>query len=292
MGNQDTQSQRLYPVAPVILWRVTTGCMNAPFGWPGGKRNLTKTLLTLIPEHRAYVEVFSGSAKLLFAKERSHWEILNDINDDLMNFFRVAKHRPAELAEFMYSELIASVRFKELRNTAGGGCATRAELERAARFLYLTWYSFGSKGEHFASATIAQLKKGQPAPVRKSVKSIGAILNQAADRLRDVLIENRDFAVCIERYDSRGTFFYLDPPYSSFQRNGRYESLGERQAELFQLLARCKGKFLMSFDDCAAIRELARSHAFQVKPVTVTYTLGGAHRNKRAGELLISNYSK
>lgn len=252
--------------------------MNAPFGWPGGKRNLTKTLLTCIPSHSAYVEVFSGSAKLLFAKERSRWEILNDINDDVINFFRVAKHRPAELSEFIYAELIASARFKELRNAM----PSRSELERAARFLYLTWYSFGSKGEHFASATIAQLKKGQPSPVRKSVKSVRATLGQAADRLRDVLIENRDFAVCIQRYDSTGTFFYLDPPYSSFQR----------QAELFQLLARAKGKFLLSFDDTAAIRELARSHRFQVRPVTVTYTLGGAHRNKKAGELLISNFSK
>jgi len=70
--------------------------MDAPFGWPGGKRNLRKTLIELLPAHRAYVEVFSGSAKLLFAKEPSEWEIVNDVNDDLLNFFRVAKHRPAE----------------------------------------------------------------------------------------------------------------------------------------------------------------------------------------------------
>jgi DNA adenine methylase len=45
------------------------------------------------------VEVFCGSAKLLFAKPPSRWEVINDVNDDLLNFFRVVKHRPSELAE-------------------------------------------------------------------------------------------------------------------------------------------------------------------------------------------------
>src|SRR5262245_1274202 len=104
--------------------------MEAPFGWPGGKRNLRKTLLALIPQHKAYVEVFAGSAKLLFAKEPSHWEIINDINGDLVNFFRVAKHRPGELAELLEHDLVAAGRFAELRASA----TCENEIERALRF--------------------------------------------------------------------------------------------------------------------------------------------------------------
>ena len=126
--------------------------MESPFGWPGGKRNLKKTLLAAIPAHKAYVEVFAGSAKLLFAKAPSPWEILNDINDELVNFFRVAKHRPSELAERLEHDLIAAGRFSELRHET-----RQSEVERALKFCYLTWYSFGSKGEHFASTTIQQL---------------------------------------------------------------------------------------------------------------------------------------
>src|SRR5262249_21125611 len=220
--------------------------MEAPFGWPGGKRNLRKTLLAVIPPHKAYVEVFAGSAKLLFAKEPSHWEIINDINGNLVNFFRVAKHRPCELAERLEHDLVAAGRFAELRASPAG----ENEIERALRFIYLTWYSFGSKGLHFASIQIKHLDRVKT-PVRRSLAIVRSVLADTADRLRGVLVESRDFAECIRRYDSRDTFFYCDPPYSNFQENGRYKPLGERNRELFEVLAKVKGKFLLSFDDSA-----------------------------------------
>lgn len=179
---------------------------------------------------------------------------------------------------------MAAGRFRDLRNVA----TPESEIERALRFIYLTWYSFGSKGEHFASATVHQVGKSK-SPVRKSLGLVRDLLAEVANRLRNVLVESRDFAACIERYDSAQTFFYCDPPYSSFVRNGRYESLGKRQPELFDLLRRAKGKFLLSFDDCEEIRRLARKHRFECRQVDVIYTLAARSR-KTAGELLISNY--
>jgi DNA adenine methylase len=257
--------------------------MEAPFGWPGGKRNLKKILLELMPQHKAYVEVFAGSAKLLFAKQPSPWEIINDINDDLVNFFRVAKHRPCALAERLEHDLIAAGRFKELRESRADD-----EIDRALRFLHLVWFSFGCKGEHFASTTIQQLNKAK-APVRKSFNIVRTILADTADRLRNVLVENRDFADCIRRYDSPATFFYLDPPYTSFQPNARYKPLGERNREPFKVLNGIKGKFLLSFDDAPEIRKLARHFRFKSKQVRVTYTLSKA-RPTVADEVLVSNY--
>ena len=258
--------------------------MESPFGWPGGKRNLKKTLLAAIPAHKAYVEVFAGSAKLLFAKEPSAWEILNDINDDLVNFFRVGKHRPSELAERLEHDVIASGRFTELKKEK----PQRSEIERAIQFAYLTWYSFGSKGEHFASTTIEQLIKAR-APVKRSLQRVRALLADVAERLRSVLVENRDFADCIRRYDSAHSFFYCDPPYTEFEPNGRYKPLGERNRELFQVLAGIKGKFLLSFDDSAQVRALARKFGFRITRVKVPYSL--AKKGITIGnEVLISNY--
>jgi DNA adenine methylase len=258
--------------------------MESPFGWPGGKRNLKRTLLAAIPEHKAYVEVFAGSAKLLFAKAPSPWEIINDINDDLVNFFRVAKHRPSELAERLEHDLIAAGRFTELKHEQLRG----GEIERALRFAYLTWYSFGSKGEHFASLQIKHLAKAR-APIKRSLIRVRTLLADVAERLRSVLVENRDFADCIRRYDSRDTFFYCDPPYSDFQDNGRYKPMGARNRELFQVLAGIKGKFLLSFDDSAEIRALCREFKFGVTAVNVAYSLNGEKRSV-GKEVLISNY--
>jgi DNA adenine methylase len=66
--------------------------------WIGGKRRLVKTILPLFPEHRCYVEPFAGAAALLFAKEESPTEVLNDINGELINLYRVLKHH---LIEFL-----------------------------------------------------------------------------------------------------------------------------------------------------------------------------------------------
>ncbi len=107
-----------------------------------------------------------------------------------------------------------------------------------------------------------------------------------------MLVEQRDFAEILTRYDSESTFFYLDPPYVEFQANGRYLPLtAERRAEMFAQLAKIKGRFLMSFDDCAEIRALARQHGFQARAVDVTYTISGAAPRKASPELLIANYS-
>ncbi len=258
--------------------------MNSPFAWPGGKRALKTTLLRLLPEHGIYVEVFAGSAKLLFGKEPSKFEVMNDINGEVTNFFRVAKHRPAELAERFEIECVHAGRFRELRETGAPAC----ELDRALRFAYLVWYSFSAKGEHFASMNVKGLRRP------RAIQRIRETLQQTAARLAGVQIEQRDCVEIITRYDSRETFFYLDPPYVHYQANGRYEPLAEEhRATLFAMLSKIKGKFLMSFDDCAEVRQLARKHRFQVEGVDVGYSINGARRSNapKAKEVLIANYS-
>jgi DNA adenine methylase len=256
--------------------------MNSPFPWPGGKRALQKTLLSLIPEHEIYAEVFAGSAKLLFAKKPAPHEVLNDLNGEIINFFRVAKHRPAELAERLQLECIHAERFRELRIRI----ASEDEIDRALRFAYLVWYSFGAKGQHFASFTARSPK------VRRPLDRVRDLLQGTAERLSAVLIEQRDFAEIIDRYDSEKTFFYLDPPYVSYQPNGRYQPLTkERREELFAQLSKIKGLFLMSFDNCAEIRSLVRKHCFKTRRQNVVYTIGRNATRKASPELLISNYA-
>jgi DNA adenine methylase len=254
--------------------------MNSAFAWPGGKRALLPTLLKLLPEHSLYVEVFCGSAKLLFAKEPSRREVINDLNGDVTNFFRVVKHRAAELAERLELECIHAGRFRELR-AADPEC----EVDRALRFVYLTWYSFSAKGEHFASSN------AKPGKNRRSLASVRETLQRTAERLASVQIEQRDFADILARYDSPGSFLYLDPPYVEFQGNGRYDPLdGARRVEMFRAIAKLKGKCLVSFDDHPEIRALAAKHKLHVCEVSVPYTIAGGHKGSDAAELLIANY--
>jgi DNA adenine methylase len=260
--------------------------MNSPFAWPGGKRNLKNTLLSLIPEHEIYIEVFAGSAKLLFAKPQSRCEIINDLNGEVTNFFRVAKHRPAALAEMFDHEVVHAERFRNLKHDA----TPDDELQRALRFAYLAWYSYGAKGEHFASSS-AKGKLDCGVKMRRSLDRVQQLMHDTAARLRNVLIEQRSFEEILLRYDSRQSWFYLDPPYVHFQPNGRYKPLSEEKREtLFALLAKLEGGFLMSFDDCTEVRSLAKAHGFTIRKVEVLYSLASTSSGrKKTGEVLIAN---
>lgn len=266
--------------------------MNSPFAWPGGKRCLKKTLLSLIPKHEIYVEVFAGSAKLLFAKEPSRCEIMNDLNGDVTNFFRVAKHRPAALAELFDHEIVHAERFRDLRaeNFTGAKNFKDDEIHRALRFAYLVWYSYGSKGEHFASSSAKGKLESGP-KMKRSLDRVRQLLTETAARLRNVLIEQRSFEEILARYDSKQSWFYLDPPYVHFQPNGRYKPLDEPQRiSLFSMLSKLKGKFLMSFDDCAEVRTLAKKHGFHLRRVEVQYTLASTTSGRQTtAEVLIAN---
>lgn len=64
--------------------------------WIGGKRRLAKHILPLYPAHECYAEPFAGAAAMYFMKEPVRAEVLNDINGDLVNLYRVVKHHLEE----------------------------------------------------------------------------------------------------------------------------------------------------------------------------------------------------
>lgn len=260
--------------------------MKSPLCWPGGKRNLVKTILPLFPEHKIYAEPFCGSAKLLFAKEPSRFEVISDANGELINFYLVLKYRPSDLAEKMHRAIAHPHWFKAMRARAADPSSD--EVDRAFQFAYLNSLSFGGQGETFGYA----LKEPRP---KKNLRLMAAELDKLADRLSRVLIEKADFGDVIAKYDSPGTFFYCDPPYVNFAKNGRYDALDFRRLdELFDLLRSIKGKFLMSEEeDHPEVAKRVRSGKW-VTPVTsriveTTYTMA-AHNTQKKAELLIANF--
>ena len=70
--------------------------INSPFKWVGGKSRLRREIIPILPPHTCYVEPFAGAAWVLFGKPPSEVEVINDIDDQLINFFRVVKEKPEE----------------------------------------------------------------------------------------------------------------------------------------------------------------------------------------------------
>jgi len=254
--------------------------MKSFLSYLGGKSRLVNTIIPKIPEHTCYCEVFAGAAWLLFRKEESTVEIINDINADLATLYRVVKHHLEEFVRYFKWCLVARDEFDRLLKEAP---ETLTDIQRAARFYYLLRTGYASK-VYKPAFSISTLRRSNLNLLR-----IEEELSAAHLRLSRVYIENMPYEKLIERFDKPHTFFYLDPPYYGYEDcYGKGIFSREDFEKLHETLARIKGKFIMSINGVREIRNLYKS--FHIEEVHTTYLAAGAHKKKRVIELLISNF--
>jgi DNA adenine methylase len=237
--------------------------------------------LPLLPEHKGYVEVFGGAGYLLFAKAPSQWEVLNDLDNNLMNFWYVVQNH--------YQEFIDSFRFVLVSRDTFDKYKIKYKtnnysdnIERAHIFYYLTKAGFGADMKNPVFGT------GQGRN-RLRLEQIEDDIIKAHKRLLKVVIENKPFEDMLRIYDGRDTFFYLDPPY----RNVKQYPVGKFTDEQYQLLAEyCQhihGKWLLTINDDEYIKRLFGS--FNIIPHNVYYNICQTQNGRRSfKELIITNY--
>lgn len=245
--------------------------------WIGGKRRLAKHILSLFPPHTCYVEPFAGGAAILFMKEQSKVEVLNDINLDLVTLYRVVQHHLEEFLRQFKWALTSRKMYEWLQDTRP---ETLTDIQRAARFYYLQKLAFGGKvhGQTFGTATTS--------PPRLNLLRLEEDLSHAHLRLARVCVEHLGWQACIEKYDRKHTLYFLDPPYWRTEGYGVPFDLAEYH-KLAEVMAAMKGKAVLSINDHPQMREAFK--AFQMKPVVVDYTVGGGGKGKGGKELLIWN---
>ncbi len=247
--------------------------------WIGGKRKLADHILPLFPDHQCYVEVFSGAAALFFMKEPSDVEVLNDINGDLVNLYRVVKHHLEELYKQFKWVLTSRQNWDWLQATA---VETLTDVQRAARFLYLQKLAFGGLVENqtFGTATTSR--------PRFNLLTLEQDLVDAHMRLINTTIEKLDWRECIRRYDRPHTLFYCDPPYWDTEGYGVGFPWGEYEA-LSELASSIQGHMVISINNHPDIRE--QFSALPCKTVDYKYTVGGGGREQDVVELIYGNWS-
>jgi len=252
--------------------------MHGPTTQVGGKNRLAKTIIALFPFHRCYVEPFAGGAQVFFHKPPSKVEVLNDLDGELINFFRVCQSHPDELIRCLRYHLASRRWFDLLKNTQVQGLT---DIQRAVRFFYIRRISFGGR---VIKPTFGYSLAARPRfrPVR-----IPEIIARAHQRLQDVQIECLPFQQILKRYDSTQTLFYLDPPYWNLPYY-HHNFTEEDFIELAALLARLKGKFILSLNDTPEVRELFQ--AFRIATVELPYSCSRLKRRHQQ-ELLITNFS-
>jgi DNA adenine methylase len=251
--------------------------MRGPISYIGGKNRLAKLIIAKLPEHTTYVEPFAGGAQVFFHKPRSKIEVLNDLDGELVNFYRVCQSHYEELVRYMRYMLVSREWFKWLEAVT---LEALTDIQKAARFVYLQKNAYGGRVTRKAYAIhVASAPGFNPETLEK-------ILAEAHERLMRVQIERLPYEQVLKLYDRPSTFFYLDPPYYDI-RLYRYNLEHKDFKAMATTLKNLNGKFLLSINDHEEVRRLFSD--FVIETVPIAYSLHGI-AGRRHQELLIKNF--
>lgn len=245
--------------------------------WIGGKRRLADRLLPHFPNHQCYVEPFAGGAALFFLRPApAEVEVLNDINGELINLYRVVKNHLEEFVRQFKWALSSRQVFEWLKATP---TETLTDIQRAARFYYLQHSAFGGKvqSQTYGTATTT--------PPGLNLLRIEETLSAAHLRLASAYIENLSWQGCLRRYDRPHTFFFMDPPY--WETEGYGVEFGfEQYEEMAAILGNLQGKAIVTLNDHPDIRRVFE--AFHIESTDIRYTVGGGSGVERREVIIFS----
>lgn len=234
----------------------------------------------MLPDHLCYCEPFAGASWVLFRKPESKVEVINDLNREIVTFYRVVQHHLEEFVRYFKWVLIARDEFERLKRVEGD---TLTDIQRAARFYYLQQSCFGGRMDDNPAFGYAAVRGP-----KLNLLRIEESLSEAHLRLARTYIECLPYHEVIKRYDKPTTLFYIDPPYWDCENYyGKGMFCKEDFNVLAELLKRIEGKFILSLNDKPEVRELFGAFSFEA--VDVAYTCSNG-KNLKAGELIIRNF--
>jgi DNA adenine methylase len=240
--------------------------LTPPLKWHGGKAYLAARIIGLMPPHLHYVEPYFGGGQVLFARDpadrRLWWpgrtsdkreaggvsEVINDIHQDLMNFYAVLKDAEAfgRLEHLLSLTLHSEAEWEAARDVLDGTGGD--PVLRAAAFFTCCRQSLSGRMDAFASTVRTRLRGGRNDGVNAWWSAVEG-LEAVHRRLRGVKVLNRPALDVIRSEDTEATLFYLDPPYLHTTRTAAvyaYEMTEADHREMLDLLCRVKGKAILS----------------------------------------------
>ena len=248
----------------------------------GGKRNLARRIVERIGAipHATYAEAFVGMGGVFLRRPfRAPCEVINDVDRDVANLFRILQRHPQSFTDELRWRLTGRTEFDRLMRENPDSLT---DLERAARFLYLQRTAFGGK---VAGRNFGMVRAG---PARFDTTKLVAMLEDVHERLAGATIECLPYGRFIAQYDTPHTLFYLDPPYWGNEEDYGAGKFGRDDfSRLAEQLAGIRGRFLLSLNDRPEVR--ACFAGFAIEAVRTTYTIGSSGTGAgQVGEVLIS----
>jgi len=204
---------------------------------------MAKEIVDLMPRHRSYLEPFFGSGAVLFNKPPSAIETVNDVDGDIVNFFKVLRERPEELAEAISFTPYPRDIFDDAHENRGTD-----DFDRAYRFAIRSKMGHGFKTYQKTGFKIDVYARERSYCVN-SWNQMPEKLLAAAARLKGVQIENRPALDLVKKFNHDNVLIYADPPYLLHTRGGkqyRHEMSEQDHVDLLDALKQHKGFVILS----------------------------------------------
>ncbi|MGK9200470.1 DNA adenine methylase [Sinorhizobium meliloti] len=236
--------------------------------WHGGKWKLAPWIVRHFPAHRVYVEPFGGAASVLIRKSRAYAEVYNDLDDEVVDLFRVLRdpEQSTRLHELLKLTPFARVEFKAAYEPIDD------VIERSRRLVIRSFMGFGSNAHasqatgHRSTGFRATSSRSGTTPATDWANYPSAML-ALIDRLQGVVIENRPAIEVMAQHDGERTLHYVDPPYmhetraqgSKYglrDRMYRHELTNSDHSELLDFLRNVSGMVVLSGYDAPLYRDM------------------------------------
>ncbi len=261
--------------------------MNSPINWIGGKSKLYETIISIMPEHKCYVEAFAGGIWTLINKPKVSVEVINDINKELVNFYQVIQNDYYKMKEKFKFMISSREMFNQYRNMSCEDICSMDKVDRAIRFLYLNRCSHSGRMQNYGYSNIRRSK------LCIVTDDFDKIIGEVHSRIKDLYIECGDYKKIIERYDKRENakeeqkvLFYFDPPY---YQTYDYEGNSVDYEELKNELAKMRSNWILSVKDSEYVRKLFKEYVILATEVKENISNNKVDCNTRR-ELIILNY--
>ncbi len=259
--------------------------MRTPITYYGGKQSMLKHIRPLIPAHNLYCESFAGGAAVFFDKEPAEINVINDLNSEIINFYKVVVIHPDELRK----EVLQALHCRNQHQHAWyiyQNPTFFTTVQRAWAVWILSKMGFAGKLEGtfgFDKSDMRHPKKLQNAKL--------VFCDELVQLLERATIECDDAFKVIKRYDTPATFHFIDPPYVG-SNMGHYSGMFNDQnlKELLDLCETLQGKFMLTMYPNEDIQRYAERNGWVIHKVQRQISACTAKHRRKQEEWMVCNY--
>ena len=251
----------------------------------GGKFSLSRELVPMLASHERYFEVFAGGLSMFFRKPKADYNIVNDIDNDIVNLYTCVIKDYKKLIDTLYWLPKSRAIFDDAKSTIKASKEIKIpDVQRASEYFYCIRNGFNK----IPTGTFSKVSHWDTTEIIENLKYSRTFFDETT-------IENLDFRNLVVKYKpKKGDMWYLDPPYIIATERGDYymadfkEDEHEDLRECVDYIDRAGGKFMVSYDDRDVIREMYSD--YNIYEIETQYAGRLAEDVKYFTELVITNY--